>query len=117
MLRNLNKVLHDNFGNQLIEKITSLNEEGKPVFSDTPVTYKNIFIMALLHQAKDERKASADEMVKRYALALRLQQGDEHEISLDEASVLKQLVYAAYPSPLIYGQVHHFLEPREPAGA
>jgi len=81
---------------------------GKPVSqtdaSDSkPATVGFVAVNALLSPVPGENP-SGDEKAQRYALALRLHPGGEHEFTPEDLALIKKLVGQLY-GPLIVGQV------------
>ena len=71
--------------------------------SDEMATIARVCVDALM-DGTDSKEINGDEKLKRYQLAMRLRDGGEVDVSLEEAVLLKQLTGKLY-SPLVVGQV------------
>lgn len=77
---------------------------------DSPfATIGDVIGDALLALGDGDRNLSGEDKNKRYKLWKKLAEGGEKSISVEEASIIKQVVGAAF-GPLIVGQVFEFLE-------
>lgn len=91
--------------NQTLNNITGeVLKEG-----DKEITLKPIIINALMGSYEDEKTLSGEDKLARYELATKINQTEEAEITVEEASQIKKLVGKAY-STLIVGQVYKILE-------
>jgi len=78
--------------------------------SDSPVaTVGDVIGDALLAVSENDRGLSGDQKNQRYKLWKKLEGGGEKSFSLEEASLIKQVVGNVY-GPLIVGQIYDLLE-------
>lgn len=85
--------------------LTSLN--GKPITEgEKPATLGVIAINALLAAYQDESSLPGTEKARRYALALKLHNGD-YDLAVDDLALIKSLIGKAY-APLVVGQAWAF---------
>ena len=74
----------------------------------TPVTLQSLVLGALNYPEKD---ISGEEKTNRYALALRIRDAAEVDLTVEEVAMIKRLVDLNYPHPQIAGQVWAMLDP------
>lgn len=99
-----------NLKNEPIQSIHSTGEletdfDGNPVY----ITYRGVMANALNNPAKGETLTS-EQKDKSYKLMIKLYASDEVELSLDEASYIKERVNKVYNNSLICGRVGEILE-------
>jgi len=78
--------------------------EGKAI----DATLKLAIVNGLL--ASTQKQDSGIEKVKKYELARKVYANDEVELDENEIKLIKDCVGAAFPSPLIVGQVFNLLK-------
>ena len=83
--------------------------EGRKLVEGTePVTFRRVFATAL-NVFDEKEKPAPEQMAQIYSLSVKLYQGDEIELTLEEASLIKERVGKVY-NPLIYGRTVDLLE-------
>jgi hypothetical protein len=83
---------------------------GKPiVIEEGPMTLGAAAAAALVGQYKDDNPAGQDK-VKRWALAMRVHNAKDIELTADDVKLIKDMVAKAY-GPLIVGQVWAIVDP------
>ena len=73
------------------------------------VSVGDAIVNSLLANFPDEHNLSGEEKVKRYALAIKVHQNADPDLSVDDLSLIKKLVGKMY-SALIVGQMWEILE-------
>ena len=76
--------------------------------SEKPLTLRRVATQALI-SANDAGKITGDVKAKRYDLAMRLIKGGVQDITVEEASMLKELIGNNY-APLVVGQAYKIIE-------
>jgi hypothetical protein len=83
-------------------------EGRKLVDGKDPVTFRRVFATAL--NASDEKdRPGPEKMAQIYALSVKLYSGEEIELTLEEATLIKEQVGKVY-NPLVYGRTVDLLE-------
>jgi len=82
-----------------------------------PVTLCKIAVEALMGIYKDEPDLSGEEKVKRFKLAMKLRDGDEPDLEVEELALIKKLIGKAFPSPLVVARCFDILDGHAPAAA
>jgi hypothetical protein len=86
-------------------------EGRKLVEGKEPVTFRRVFTTAL--NAVDEKDRPApDKMALIYALSIKLYSGDEVDLTLEEATLIKEQVGKVY-NALVYGRTVDLLEGKQ----
>lgn len=84
--------------------------EGKPFKDgDKELTLRSVFSTALSNPGKDEALTS-EVKTRCYALATKIWQGKEIDLTLDERSFIKERADKVFISPIIYGRLCDALE-------
>ncbi|HTE57873.1 MAG TPA: hypothetical protein VK694_03935 [Verrucomicrobiae bacterium] len=83
-------------------------EDRKLVEGTEPVTYRRVFVTAL-NAFEDKDRPAPDVMAQIYALSTRLYGANEVDLTLEEASLIKERVGKVY-NPLVYGRTCDLLE-------
>jgi hypothetical protein len=85
---------------------------GKPVViaetKDT-LTLKSVCLNALMSQFPDEAHLPGEKKVERLALAMRIHEGGELEMTPEDAAELKRLIGKAFWHPLTVGRAWDIL--------
>jgi hypothetical protein len=74
-----------------------------------PMTFKTVARQALNNVLQNE-ELSGEEKLKMFDLSVKLGNGEEVELNLDEANLIKSRAAKTVPSPLLYGAVAKVLE-------
>src|SRR5215813_9015789 len=83
-------------------------EGRKLVDGKDPVTFRKVFATAL--NAFDEKeRPTPEKMAQIYSLSVKLYSGDEVDLTLEEAALIKECVGKVY-NPLVYGRTVDLLE-------
>ena len=86
-----------------------LDANGKQ--DDKPATLGTVAINALLANYPDEQSLAAEEKVKRFVLAEKIQlHPTDAMINVDDIALIKKLIAKSYPS-LVVGQAWRILDP------
>ena len=93
-------------GSPLVQPGTRCQTCGN-ITDPEPVTLRGVLTTSLLAQTRDQ--VPGEEKVKRYALAMRIQQQDAPELALKELELVQRLVGEIQPT-LTAGQVWQLLE-------
>lgn len=83
-------------------------EGRKLVEGSEPVTFRRVFTTAL-NLFEDKDRPEPDQMAMIYALSTKLYSGNEVDLTLEEAALIKERVGKVY-NPLIYGRTCDLLE-------
>ena len=75
-----------------------------------PLTLKRVLLSALSGQHQDDRGMSPSKMYARMDLGMRVQRRDKIEFTVDEISMLKELISKMFVSPLIVTQSHRMVD-------
>jgi hypothetical protein len=97
---------------EVTDPILDYLKEGapKPVETpDGPLTFRAVFDQALNSSAPNE-VTPAEKKSKQFALTLKLYASNEVDLTVDEASLIKERVGLIWTSPLIYGRVCELLD-------
>lgn len=91
-----------------------LEVDGKELKTpeNTTMTLADVLIKALVSAHDDDLKTSADEKLKLWMLAEKVEKsrGGSMELTIDEAAALKARVNKMFPSAIIIGNVHKIFE-------
>ena len=109
MLRNLDTVLKNLDGTPILKERTAEATSMMEPQADEPLTIKDVAINALL-ASRDGDKLDGTASVARYKLALRLHDGGEQDLKLDDLALIKRLAGLMY-MPLVIGQVYAWCDP------
>lgn len=83
--------------------------DGQPILeNDKPIEFRQVFATALNALVGDEQPL-AEEKAKRFAVGVKLYQGKEINITVDEAAVIKERVGKVY-NPIFYGRTCELLD-------
>ena len=86
-----------------------VNLDDKPILrGEEPLTLRDVLCNALL-STQPNKPVEGKTQVERYEMALRINKGDEVDLTLKEAATLQEQV-ALFYTPIITGQVWHILE-------
>lgn len=86
-----------------------LDANGKP--DEKPATLGTVAVNALLANYPDEQNLPADEKVKRFVLAEKIQvHPTDALINVDDIALIKKLIAKGYPT-LVVGQAWRLLDP------
>jgi hypothetical protein len=84
--------------------------DPKPVESpDGPLTFREVFNQALNSFTPNET-IPAEKKSKMFQITLKLYAGNDVDLTVDEASLIKERVDVIYNSPLVYGRVCELLD-------
>ena len=92
-------------------KVTDIltDYEGRQIYDgEEPVTFRKVFATAL-NTISEQDRPPAEEMAEIYKLSVQLYQGDEIDLKLEDAALIKKKVGLAY-NPLVYGRTCDLLE-------
>jgi len=92
-------------------KVTDIltDYEGRQIYDgEEPVTYLKVFATAL-NTISDQDRPPANEMALIYSLSVRLYDGEEIVLKVEEAALIKDKVGKAY-NPLVYGRTCDLLD-------
>ena len=95
-------------GSPLIQPGTRCTTCGH-VTDPEPVTLRGVLTTSLITQTREQKQVTGDEKAKRWALAIRIEQQDAPELTLEEMALVKRLVGEIQPT-LTAGQVWAMLE-------
>lgn len=84
--------------------------EGAPP-NEKPITLSSILCTALLAQYPDEQSLSGKEKAKRFQIALKIVDGGEQDVSVDDVAEMKKLIGKGF-GPLIVGRAYEMLDPQ-----
>lgn len=90
--------------------------DGRVVPSGNELTLRTVAVNALSAEHADERGLSGEDKVKRAALALRIHQQDDVELTAEEIALLKRLVARISP-PLVVLRAWAILDPASIPGS
>ncbi len=96
-------------GAPFIDDIKCPMEKGARKCEDDAILAA-IATRALMASYPDETNLGLDEKVKRFGLALKLKDGGDVKLSVEDIAMLKKLIGKAY-SPLIVGRAVELLDP------
>jgi len=91
------------------EKITDFEGNAITDPDGTELTLRDVCIRALLMNHPDERNIKGEEKLRRYDLALKIQNQKTPELTTTEISNIKDLIGRAFAA-LIVGRAWHMLE-------
>ena len=98
MIKDLDTPVLDLDGEQVIDRVKGV---------DRPATVKNFIVNALA--LVNSEQVTGEEKMKRYKLAMRLNEGGEQEFTPEDLVLIKSVVATMY-SPLIVGQVYDWAD-------
>ena len=86
--------------------------DGTPMRDgENPATLKALACTALAAMFNDEPSLSATDKYQRFALGLKLVDGGEVDLSVEEIGLIKKLIGKAYP-PVTMGRAYDLLDPK-----
>ena len=101
-------------------KLSWRSREGSLVVDDhgrpKPMTLGSVCSEALLNNYDDDRGATGDAKLKRFRLAMKVGDGGEVELKVEEITELKTFIAKAF-GPLIVGRAYDLLDPESDAPA
>lgn len=89
--------------------LKTLDGENIKRDNNQDVLVKDVILNSLLANFPDEQNLSGEEKVKRYALATKVHQNTDPDLSIEELAMIKKLVGKMYTA-LIVGQMWEILE-------
>jgi hypothetical protein len=98
MTKDLDIPVFDLEGEQVIDRVRG---------EDRPATIRNFVVNALA--LVNGEQASGEEKMRRYKLAMRLNEGGTQEFTPEELSLIKSVIGVMY-SPLIVGQIYEWAD-------
>jgi hypothetical protein len=98
MTKNLDISVYDLDGEPVVDRIKGM---------DRPATIKHFVVNALA--LVNGEQVSGEEKMKRYKLAMRLNEGGKQEFTPEELALIKSVIGVMY-SPLIVGQVYEWAD-------
>lgn len=91
-----------------------LDYEGNPIADGkSPLTYQKVFAVALNTFGENDKPAP-EQMAHIYALSIKLYGGNEVELSIEDAALIKERVGKTF-NPLVYGRSIDLLEGKNTA--
>ena len=73
------------------------------------LTLRKVLVNSL---ASLDQQASAEEQVKRFDLAMKIQNASESiDLGAEDTVLCKKRIHATYPSPLVVGQTYAIIDP------
>jgi len=98
MTKNLDIPVHDLDGEQAIDRVRGV---------DRPATVKHFIVNALA--LVNGEQVSGEEKMRRYKLAMRLNEGGEQDLTPEDLSLIKSVIGVMY-APLIVGQIYDWAD-------
>jgi hypothetical protein len=98
MIKDLDIPVCDLDGEQVVDRIKGV---------DRPATIRNVVVNALA--LVNGEQVTGEEKMKRYKLAIRLNDGGKQDFTPEELSLIKSVIGVMY-SPLIVGQVYDWAD-------
>lgn len=95
-------------------KMRNMDGSVIPDTKGNEATLKGVVVEALLAQFEDERQLSGEDKLKRYQLAMKVNESEGVcEMTAEEIALVKKLIGKAY-GPLVSGQAWTILETKVP---